>query len=190
MLIETVLAGLIAPVAMLTQSAAVVSILAGRDGGWQPQRRDDGRVPLSQTARQYRAHTVIGLLLGTASYLVSPSLLLWMSPVVLGLALAIPLAAWTALRGPRPGAAPRRLLRIPEEQAPPDVLLEAGRLQASLDAAATPAIPRLLSDLRLLLAHAEMLPPPRLPGSPFNTALLVGLRSSRRHRRWTLLRRH
>ncbi len=42
--VETVLAGLIAPVAMLTQSAAVVSILLGRDSGWNPQRREDGGI--------------------------------------------------------------------------------------------------------------------------------------------------
>ena len=49
-LIETILAGLIAPVAMLTQSAAVVSILSGRDGGWSPQRHEDGLVPLREVA--------------------------------------------------------------------------------------------------------------------------------------------
>jgi len=174
-LIETVLAGLIAPVAMLTQSGAVVSILAGRDGGWQPQRRDDGAIPLRQTARQYRAHTVIGLLLGLASYLVSPSLLLWMSPVVLGLALAIPMAAWTAGRGP--GQALRRagLLRIPEEAAPPAVLVEAERLQAELQVTQPPAFSHLMSDKRLLRAHTAILPPPRLPGAPFDPALLIGL---------------
>ncbi len=174
-LIETVLAGLIAPVAMLTQSAAVVSILAGRDGGWQPQRRDDGGIPFAQTARQYRAHTAIGLLLGLASYLVSPSLLLWMSPVVLGLALAIPMAAWTAGRGP--GQALRRLglLRIPEEQAPPAVLAEAERLHMDAAAPALPAFRRLVSDARLLMVHAAMLPPPRARGAPFNPALLMGL---------------
>jgi len=174
-LIETVLAGLIAPVAMLTQSAAVVSILAGRDGGWQPQRRDDGGIPFAQTARQYRAHTVIGLLLGLASYLVSPSLLLWMSPVVLGLALAIPMAAWTAGRGP--GQALRRLglLRIPEEEAPPAVLAEAKRLQSEAPTPALPAFRHLASDARLLAAHAAMLPPPRARGTPFDPALLTGL---------------
>ncbi len=174
-LIETVLAGLIAPVAMLTQSAAVVSILAGRDGGWQPQRRDDGLIPFVQTARQYRVHTAIGLALGLASYLVSPSLLLWMSPVVLGLALAIPMAAWTA--GRSPGQALRRagLLRIPEEQAPPAVLIEAERLQAELQHMEPPAFRHLASDARLLQAHAAMLPPPRPRGAPFNAALLMGL---------------
>ena len=175
MLVETVLAGLIAPIAMLTQSAAVVSILSGRDGGWQPQRRDDGAIPLRDTARQYRAHTVIGLLLGGASYLVSPSLLLWMLPVVLGLALAIPLAALTARHGA--GLALRRigLLRTPEEAAPPPVLVEAERLQAAAPPDGLAAAARLAADPRLLRAHRAMLPPPRRPGTPFNPALLLGL---------------
>jgi len=174
-LVETVLAGLIAPVAMLTQSGAVVSILAGRDGGWQPQQRDDGAIPLAQTARQYRAHTITGLLLAVASYLVSPSLLLWMSPVVLGLALAIPMAAWTAGRGP--GQVLRRagLLRTPEEQAPPAVLVEAERLQTELQTAECPAFRHLISSPRLLQAHLAMLPPSRSRGAPFNPALLMGL---------------
>ena len=52
-----------------------------------------------------------------------------MLPVVLGLALAIPLAALTAKRGD--GLALRRLglLRIPEERLPPAVLARAAVLQ-------------------------------------------------------------
>ncbi len=174
-LVETVLTGLIAPVAMLTQSSAVVSILAGRDGGWQPQRRDDGHVPLGQTIRQYRGHTAIGLLLGVASYLVSPSLLLWMSPVVLGLALAVPLATLTARRDA--GRALRRigLLRTPEEAAPPAVLLEADRLHGALAPNEASAVRILFQDVRLLAAHTAMLPPARRPGEPFDVALLLGL---------------
>ena len=42
MLFETLIAGLIAPVVMLTQSIDVVAILLGRDSGWNAQRREDG----------------------------------------------------------------------------------------------------------------------------------------------------
>ena len=174
-LVETVLTGLLAPVAMLTQSAAVVSILAGRDGGWAPQRREDGRVPLREVAKQYRNHTLFGLALGVASYLVSPSLLAWMSPVVAGLALSIPLAALTSRRSA--GHALRRvgLLRTPEETDPPPVLAEAARLQAAAAAEGPGAVERMLRDPRLLAAHTAMLPPPRGHGDPFDPALLMGL---------------
>ncbi len=173
-LAETVLTGLIAPVAMLTQSAAVCSILAGRDGGWQAQRREDGRVPFRAVARQYWPHTLVGLLLGVASWLVSTSLLLWMTPVVVGLASAIPLAAVTARRGA--GAAMRRLglLRTPEEALPPAAVAQVASAQREYVAGETDPFARLLGDARLLAAHLAMLPPPRRRGEPLDPALLLG----------------
>ncbi|MBN8900272.1 MAG: glucans biosynthesis glucosyltransferase MdoH, partial [Rhodospirillales bacterium] len=53
-ILETIVAGLLAPVVMLTQSIDVVAILLGRDSGWNAQRRDDGSIPLRETARAYR----------------------------------------------------------------------------------------------------------------------------------------
>jgi membrane glycosyltransferase len=176
-LLETIVGGLIAPITMLVQSAAVISILLGRDSGWRPQRRD-GEIPLGDTARRYAGHTVFGLALGLASYLVAPSLLLWMSPVVLGLSLAVPLAVLTA--EPELGRALQRagLLQTPEERHPPEVLSRARALYRELAAAESAAavpIPRLLQDPVLLDAHRRMLPAPRRPGrDPIDATLLVG----------------
>ncbi len=174
-LTETLLAGLLAPVTMLTQSASVATILFGRDAGWMPQIREDGQVPFRDTLRQYLPHTLTGLVLGLTSYAISLPLLLWMSPVVLGLALAAPLAALTARR--TAGQALRRagLLRTPEEAAPPPVLLQARSLQPAFAQPPTDAIARLVADPALMAAHRAMLPPPRSPGDPFDPALLVGL---------------
>jgi membrane glycosyltransferase len=183
LLVETVITGLIAPVTMLIQSIGVLSILLGRDSGWHPQRRDDGSIPLGEVTRRYAGCTVFGLTLGVASYLVAPALLLWMSPVVLGLALAIPLAAVTA--APGPGRALRRwgLLRTPEEHRPAAVLARACELYAALRETGDPlaavpgeAVERLARDPRLRAAHLAMLPPPRRPRrDPIDAALLVGL---------------
>ena len=175
LLIETLLAGLIAPTAMLIQSWAVTGILLGRDGGWNPQRRDDGGVALREIARSYWPHTLFGLAMGVAAWLVSPLLALWMSPVVLGLGLAIPLAALTGLRGL--GLALRRagLLLIPEERQPPAVLARAHALvRASGNDMAGDAIARLAHDPALLGAHRAMQPAPRRPGvDPIDPVLLV-----------------
>jgi membrane glycosyltransferase len=174
-MIETILAGLMAPVVMLTQTIDVAAILLGQDSGWNAQRRDDGSIPLGVTARQYRQHTVIGVLIGGAAWAVSPYLALWMLPVVLGLALAIPLAAVTGRRDI--GLVLRRsgLLRTPEEVRPPTVLARAVSLFAAQGPVeAVPGIKRLLDDLALLQAHREMLPPPRRPGiDPLDVTLLV-----------------
>ncbi len=176
LLLETLIAGLMAPVVMLTQSIDVVAILLGRDSGWNAQRRDDGGIPLRAIIRLYRRHTILGLLLGAGAWAVSPYLALWMLPVVLGLALAVPLASWTGRRSV--GVALRRigLLRIPEEVHPPAVLQRAVVLYRQ--AAAEPmvdSVTALFADPALLAVHRQMLPPPRRPGvDPLNVPLLTG----------------
>ena len=99
MLLETLIAGLIAPVVMLTQSIDVVAILLGRDSGLERAA--------ARRRRRFPARDRRGCIGGTpcwaccsaaAAWLVSPSLALWMLPVVLGLALAIPLALLTGRR--------------------------------------------------------------------------------------------
>jgi membrane glycosyltransferase len=156
-LLESVIAGLMAPIVMMTQSIDVVAILLGRDSGWSAQQRDDGAIPASETRRLYRRHTVLGLLLGAAAWLVSLSLALWMLPVVLGLALAIPLALLTGRRWVA------GLLRTPEDFDPPPVVARAASLQREWLAASLPNVARLLRDPLLLEMHKAMLPPQRRP---------------------------
>src|SRR6202022_3357213 len=98
LLVETIIAGLLAPVTMLIQSIGVISILFGRDSGWLPRRPEGGGLRFRAIARRYAGLPVFGLALCVASYRGAPPLLLWMSPVVLGLLLTIPLAAATAQR--------------------------------------------------------------------------------------------
>ena len=81
---------------MLVQAGAVVGVLTGRDAGWQVQRREDGSQSLSELVRRFGKLTLIGTVLAAGAYAVSLSLFLWMTPVTLGLLLAMPLAAVTA----------------------------------------------------------------------------------------------
>jgi len=167
MIAETLISGLIAPVMMLIQSVSVTQILSGRDSGWAAQRRDDGTLPLRAAMRRYGWHTAFGLLLALAAYEVSYSLFAWMTPVIAGLILAIPLAQWSA--NPTTGRRLRRtkLLLTPEESRPPAILERANALAAEF---ATPdrrgALERLFADPALLSAHRAMLPqaPARKPG--------------------------
>jgi membrane glycosyltransferase len=178
MLLETLLSGLIAPVMMLIQSGSVVGILLGRDSGWQTQRRDDGTLPLRDVARRYGRHMLFGIVLAIAAYEVSFSLFAWMTPVIIGLLLAIPLAQWSA--SPAAGRALRRLklLASPEETAPPAVLVRANELaaQALRRRAGREGLHRLFADKALLAAHRAMLPDaPRRTRGTVEVALVVGL---------------
>ena len=131
-LLEIALSALLAPIMMLIQSGSVVQILSGRDTGWNPQRRNDGSIPFNSIVRRHRAHMALGLLTLFAGWLISPSLVLWMSPTIAGLILAIPLSwasgqLWI-------GVALRRLglLATPEETAPPPIVVRFNKLAEEL----------------------------------------------------------
>jgi membrane glycosyltransferase len=173
-LVETLVSGLIAPVMMVMQSTAVIGILAGRDAGWQVQRRDDGTLPVGALVRRYLGHTIVGILLAAAAWAVSVPLFLWMSPVIVGLVLAIPFVAITA--SPAGGRAVRwlGLLSTPEERSPPDVLVRANALDADGGKIEAP-IERLLRDPDLLGVHRAMLRPRPRPRGEVDVALVVGL---------------
>jgi membrane glycosyltransferase len=171
MLVETLLGGLLAPVTMLTQSMDVFAILVGRDSGWNAQRRDDGSIPWPTVMRLYAWHTLFGVALAVSAFLVSPYLLAWMSPVVIGQALAIPLAIFTGSAGVGRALSRLGLLRIPEELQPPAVLAMAEASAAVLGR--TPpaeALRRLHDDAALRAAHAAMLPPQKRRSADANLA--------------------
>lgn len=130
MIFETLLAALMAPVTMYLQSRGVAEVLSGKDSGWESQRRDDGSLPLSGLIRSYGGLTLFGVLIGAMAYAISPPLAAWMSPVILGLIVSIPVVAFTSARGP--GQFLRRIgiFRIPEEISPPPVLVRATQLRA------------------------------------------------------------
>ncbi|MGU3492561.1 glucans biosynthesis glucosyltransferase MdoH [Xanthobacteraceae bacterium A53D] len=160
LLAETLISGLAAPILMVVQSGGVAGILMGRDAGWQPQQRDDGSVSLRDTMRRYWAEMALGLVLAVVAWLIAVELFYWMLPVILGLVLVIPIAAGTATRSWGNAFARLGLLRIPEEQAPPAVLLRARALVADLSAGspAPEAVRRLAGDTTLLAAHRAALP--------------------------------
>ena len=132
--VEIVISAALAPIMMLIQSTSVFQILTGRDTGWNPQRRDDGSIPFGSIVRRHRWHAVLGLITLFAATLISPSLVLWMSPTIFGLILAIPLSwasgqLWIGLGFKRLG-----LLCTPEETAPPPVVRRANALARELAA--------------------------------------------------------
>ena len=130
-LIESVLAALMAPIVMYRQSRGVAEVLAGRDSGWEAQCRDDGSVPFSSLVRGYAGITAFGLFMGALSWGVSPGLALWMLPVVAGMVLSIPTVWLTSGRRPGLWLRRHRILCIPEELDPPPVLRRAAELRAA-----------------------------------------------------------
>lgn len=122
-LIETVYSMLIAPIFMITQTVGATEILAGRDSGWKPQKRNDGALTFDDAMWFARWHTAIGGIVGAIAWTVSPALFAWMSPVILGLVLAGPVS-WLTSR--RAGPIERWALATNEDRKPPAVLIDSG----------------------------------------------------------------
>lgn len=91
-LVETVLSALYAPIMMLIQNHHLIDILRGRDSGWATQRRGASGDTWSSVGRLHRWHTAAGIALTVGLYFTNRDLLAWMSPIILGLLLAIPLS--------------------------------------------------------------------------------------------------
>lgn len=159
---EIILSALIAPILMLMHGGFVAEVLAGRDGGWRPQRRQGRGWSWSQVAVRHRWHTVLGLLLAAAGLSISWEMLAWLSPAVLGMVAAWPLSLITG--SPCVGRWAKRLglLRTPEESRTPGICLEAERWRPIYEVVVskTPDLASVLCDGERLRRHLALVDPP------------------------------
>ena len=121
-LAEIVFSVLLAPVLMLQHSKAVVDILLGRCVTWNAQQRDGESESWAAVAPVFGGTTLVGFLWAAAAYLIAPDLLLWLSPVLVGLIAAIPLAVVSSRSDVGASARRHGWLLTPEECAPPPEL--------------------------------------------------------------------
>ncbi len=160
-LFEVIMSALLAPSMMLIQAGHVMHFAFGFDTGWDPQRRDDGSISFKAIVRRHRSHVGMGIITLIAGLLISPSLVAWMSPTILGLLLAIFLSWATGLLNV--GIAFRRagLLLTPEEQTRPPLVTRANELAETLESEAAQdarGLAALYEDRRLAALHIAWLP--------------------------------
>lgn len=118
---------LLAPVRMLFHSQFVLTALTGWKLDWKSPPRDDEATTWREAWSRHGSHTVFALVWVGAILASGAVFPWWLSPVIGGLLLAVPLSVWTSRRGA--GLAFRRagLLLTPEERQPPAELVAAAR---------------------------------------------------------------
>ena len=121
-LAEIVFSVLMAPVLMIQHSKAVVDILLGRCVTWNGQQRDGESESWAAVTAVFGGTMLVGLAWAAAAYLIAPDLLLWLSPVLLGLVAVVPLATLSSRSDVGLAARRRGWLLTPEESAPPPPL--------------------------------------------------------------------
>ena len=113
--LETILSALYAPILMLVQSRHVFEVFMGRDSGWKPQRRDGGGTSWGDAWSFHKRHLLLSCMTAAVVYVLSPSLLAWVSPALLGLFLAVPLSRASGSESLGKALSRIALLRTPEE---------------------------------------------------------------------------
>jgi membrane glycosyltransferase len=116
---ETFFSILLTPILMVTQTVAIMQVVIGRDSGWSPQQREDGGLSFDEAVGFHWRHIMIGAFAAWTCWHVSPHLVLWMSPILIGLVFAAPLGWFMSRSG---GFYLRSVLSIPEQRLPPQIL--------------------------------------------------------------------
>jgi membrane glycosyltransferase len=122
-LLEVVLSALYAPILMMVQSRHVFEVFMGRDSGWKPQRRDGGGTTWADAWQFHKRHMLLSCVTAVIVWFLSPPLLAWLSPALLGLFLAVPLSRASGSEGLGRLLSRLALLRTPEEMETPPLVV-------------------------------------------------------------------
>lgn len=162
-LMETLFSALIAPLMMLLHSRFVGSVLAGFNSGWGAQRREADSTTWRDGIRAHGLETLIGLGAGIVVYFQVPQLVWWLSPLLAGLLLSVPLSVLSSRPSWGKAARSLGLFLTAEERAPPVELKEIDcyALERSARPSAERTGPKLLNvlaDPLTMAAHLALSP--------------------------------
>jgi membrane glycosyltransferase len=151
--LEVILSALYAPILMLIQSGHVFAVFMGRDSGWKPQRRDGRGTTWSDAWHYHKRHMFLSCVTAVIVWFLSPPLLAWLSPALLGLFLAVPLSR--ASGSERLGRILSRLalLRTPEEAETPALVARRQELVRQAGAAPDDGLRHLARNRESRLTH-------------------------------------
>jgi membrane glycosyltransferase len=152
-LLEVILSAMYAPILMMIQSRHVFEVFLGRDSGWKPQRRDGGGTTWSDAWHFHKRHMILSCVTAVIVWFLSPPLLAWLSPALLGLFLAVPLSR--ASGSERLGRILSRvsLLRTPEETDTPPLVARRQELVAQAPPAPADGLRHLARNREARLTH-------------------------------------
>lgn len=121
--LEMLFSILMTPITWLNHTIFIVGLVFGKKASWTAQSRDDHTIALSDAIRQFWPHTLLGIVLSGLLLATHPAVLPYALVFFSGLLLSIPLAVVTSLPGLGRWMITHRLLSLPEEINPPEVLL-------------------------------------------------------------------
>ena len=128
--LEMIISALLAPVNMLFNSKFVLFILLGQGVTWVTQNRgSDDDTDWREAILTHAPHMAFGIVWGASSYVLLPSFFWWLSPVLAGLVLSIPVSILLSKMSLGRQASRLGIFMTPEETHPP---FELHRLRTNL----------------------------------------------------------
>jgi len=122
---ETVIFTLMAPILMLFHTKFVILTLCRQSVSWGTQRRGGaGAEAWREAASAHAGHTLFGIVLAIVALTISPALVGWMSPLLVGMIFSIPISVLTGNSEIGLELRRRGLFATPEEINPPAELRE------------------------------------------------------------------
>ena len=130
-LLETLLSTLLAPVNMAFNSKFVLFTLLGQGVSWITQKRgaDDDGTDWREAILTHGGQTLFGLVWGVSAFIMWPAFFWWLSPVLAGLVLSIPVSILLSKGTLGRGARAWGIFLTPDETHPP---YELKRLEQNL----------------------------------------------------------
>ncbi|MGE4305649.1 MAG: glucans biosynthesis glucosyltransferase MdoH [Novosphingobium sp.] len=113
--LDVPLAILFAPIAMVTQTKALLGMMLGISTGWHTQTREARRIPLREVIPDLREHLALGMLFAGVAWF-DLQLALWLSPLTLGLLLSPWIVSVTSGEAQDGSPARARLFAAPEPE--------------------------------------------------------------------------
>jgi hypothetical protein len=98
---------------------------------WNAQDRGDRGITFREAFARHRWHVLIGLVWGAVILFIAPRYIWWMSPILVGLLLSVPLTMLTSLSSAGVWMRKHGLLLTPEETEPPPELSALEQLLAT-----------------------------------------------------------
>ena len=166
LVLEVVLSALAAPVMMVMHARFVVEVLAGRAVKWSAQQRDADRVSWAECWRAHGAQTLLGLAIAVGTGAFAPTLFWWLSPIVVGLLLAVPLSYTLGQADAGAWLQRRRLFATPEEDQAPAVLARCRELGDAGEGLSRPTLAEAIADPWLNAVHVALVPHAERPTPP------------------------
>ncbi|WP_218419100.1 glucans biosynthesis glucosyltransferase MdoH [Alteromonas lipotrueae] len=93
---EITMAILIAPLMMFYHSFFVISVFVGHSVKWEAQEREGKKVPWSVAFKHTQLMSCLAVIWGVTTFHFTPSLFMWLLPVLIGMVLAAPVIRITS----------------------------------------------------------------------------------------------